>query len=162
RSTNRPSDASIYSPNLLHPITSLRATWRRVSTRWTYSRLSPSGNCEVWVRRYENQHGNILHHMLTSGGTSHYALGNTDAAHERLIRQASLLGPLTERFFRQAGIAPGQRVLDVGSGVGDVTMLAARLVGPSGKVVGVERDARSIERAKTRVAEAGVNNVIFT
>jgi ubiquinone/menaquinone biosynthesis C-methylase UbiE len=39
------------------------------------------------------------------------------------------LEPLTERLFREAGIGAGQRVLDVGFGVGDVAMLAARLVG---------------------------------
>jgi ubiquinone/menaquinone biosynthesis C-methylase UbiE len=100
--------------------------------------------------------------MPTSGGTSHYALGNTDAEHERLIRQAMLLSPLTERFFRQAGIGPGQRVLDLGSGVGDVAMLVVRLVGAAGEVVGVERDTRSIVRARNRVAEAGLNNAIFT
>jgi ubiquinone/menaquinone biosynthesis C-methylase UbiE len=60
--------------------------------------------------------------MPTSDGT-HYALGNTDAEHERLIRQAAILAPLTERFFRQAGIGLGQLVLDLGSGVGDVAML---------------------------------------
>ena len=69
------------------------------------------------------------------------ALGSTDSEHERLIRQAARLAPYTERFFREAGIGPGQRVLDLGSGVGDVAMLAARLVGPSGEVVAVERDA---------------------
>src|SRR5262249_13956211 len=56
----------------------------------------------------------------------------------------------------------GQRVLDLGSGVGDVAMLTARLVGPSGEVVGVERDSRSIARAKARVVEAGLRNVSFT
>jgi len=50
----------------------------------------------------------------------------------------------------EAGIGPGQRVLDLGSGVGDVAMLAARLVGPSGEVVGIERDASSIARANAR------------
>jgi ubiquinone/menaquinone biosynthesis C-methylase UbiE len=91
-----------------------------------------------------------------------YALGSTDSEHERLIRQAARLAPYTERFFREAGIGPGQRVLDLGSGVGDVAMLVARLVRPSGEVVGVERDTRSIARAKARVAEAGVRNVTFT
>ncbi len=100
--------------------------------------------------------------MSTSGPTSHYALGSTDAEHERLIRQAALLAPLTERFFREACIGPGQRILDLGSGVGDIAMLAARLVGPSGEVVGVERDTRSIARARVRVAEAGLHNVTFT
>ena len=93
---------------------------------------------------------------------SSYALGYTNAEHERLIRQAAQLAPLTERFFRDAGIGPGQRVLDLGSGVGDVSMLVARLVGPAGEVVGIERDANSIARAQTRVAQAGLQNVSFT
>ena len=100
--------------------------------------------------------------MTEISPTSQYALGSSDEEHERLIRQAARLAPLTERFFRQAGIGPGQRILDLGSGVGDVAMLAARLVGPSGEVVGLERDTRSIARARARVAEAGLHNVSFT
>src|SRR6266576_2860304 len=93
--------------------------------------------------------------------TSEYVLGYTNGEHERLIRQAARIAPITERLFRSAGIGPGQRVLDIGSGVGDVAMLAARLVGPSGEVVGVERDTRSIARARARVDEAGLRNVSF-
>jgi ubiquinone/menaquinone biosynthesis C-methylase UbiE len=100
--------------------------------------------------------------MTMSGPTSPYALGSTDWEHERLIRQGALLSPCTERFFREAGIGAGQRILDLGSGVGDVAMLLARLVGPSGEVVGVERDAPSIARARVRVDEAGLRNVSFT
>src|SRR5712692_7912525 len=100
--------------------------------------------------------------MTTSNPTAAYALGNTDAEHERLIWQAARVAPTTERLFREAGIGPGQRVLDIGSGVGDVAMLAAWLVGPSGQVVGIERDAKSIARARARVAEAGLLNVSFT
>ena len=100
--------------------------------------------------------------MTASGSPSPYALGSTDWEHERLIRQAALLAPSTEQFLREAGIGPGQRVLDLGSGVGDVAMLAARLVGPSGEVVGVERDAQAIARARVRVAEASLHNVSFT
>ncbi len=99
--------------------------------------------------------------MTSSSPTPHYALGSTDAEHERLIRQAGWLAAYTERFFRDAGIGPGQRVLDLGSGVGDVALLTARLVGCSGEVVGVERDTRSIARARARVAEAGLDNVSF-
>src|SRR6266851_5422062 len=95
--------------------------------------------------------------------TSHsYILGSSDAEHERLSRQAAVLAPFTERLFRDAGVGPGQRVLDLGSGVGDVAMLAARLVGPSGEVVGVEREPQSIARARARVVEAGLHNVTFT
>src|SRR5258708_1014362 len=91
-----------------------------------------------------------------------YALGYTNAEHDRLIRQATRIAPITERLFREAGIGPGQRVLDLGSGMGDVAILVARMVGPSGEVVGIERDASSIVRARARVAEAGLRNVSFT
>jgi ubiquinone/menaquinone biosynthesis C-methylase UbiE len=100
--------------------------------------------------------------MPASGPTSQYALGNTKAEHERLIRQAKFLMPFTERFFHDAGIGAGQRVLDIGSGVGDVAMLVARMVGPSGTVLGVERDTNSVARARARAAEAGFSNVSFT
>src|SRR6202521_5335634 len=100
--------------------------------------------------------------MTEIGPTSQYALGSTDAEHQRLIRQAAWLAAHTERLFREAGIGPGQRVLDLGSGVGDVALIAARLVGPSGEVVGIERDPRSIARARARMAEAGLRNVSFT
>jgi ubiquinone/menaquinone biosynthesis C-methylase UbiE len=86
----------------------------------------------------------------------------TSFEHERLIRQAARVAPHTERLFRDAGIGAGHRVLDLGSGVGDVSMLLARLVGPSGEVVGIERDAQSIERANARVTQAGLRNVRFT
>ncbi|HYL26733.1 MAG TPA: class I SAM-dependent methyltransferase [Candidatus Nitrosotalea sp.] len=90
-----------------------------------------------------------------------YHLGYTDAEHERLIRQAARLEFVTERFFREAGVVEGWRILDVGSGAGDVAMLAARIVGPSGAVVGLERDPRSVERARTRAAELGLANIAF-
>src|SRR5437899_4844413 len=99
--------------------------------------------------------------MAASSPTSDYALGNTDAEYERLIRQAARVAPTTERLFCQAGIGPGQRVLDIGCGVGDVAMLAARLVDPSGKVVGVERDANSIAGARARVTEVGLHIVRY-
>jgi len=100
--------------------------------------------------------------MTDRTSAQQYALGSTAAEHERLIRQSAQLAPLTERLFRDSGIGPGQRVLDIGSGVGDVAMLAAKLVGPSGEVVGVERDPETIARAKARVAEAGLHHVTFT
>jgi ubiquinone/menaquinone biosynthesis C-methylase UbiE len=101
-----------------------------------------------------------MKHMATT--TFDYALGYTNSEHDRLIRQAARIAPYTERLFREAGIGAGQRVLDLGSGVGDVSMLLARIVGPSGEVVGIERDASSIARAKARVTEAGFRNVNFT
>lgn len=98
--------------------------------------------------------------QATDAGST-YVLGWSAAEQDRLIRQANLLEPLTERLFRAAGIGAGQRVLDMGSGVGDVSILAARLVGPSGSVVGVERNAEYIARARDRIAAVGVRNVDF-
>jgi ubiquinone/menaquinone biosynthesis C-methylase UbiE len=99
--------------------------------------------------------------MTKSHRSADYPLGHTDAEHERLIRQAARVAPITERFFREAGIGLGQRVLDLGSGVGDVAMLVARLVGPSGEVVAIERDPKSIAKARARVTDAGFHNVSF-
>lgn len=94
--------------------------------------------------------------------SNQYALGSAAAEHERLIRQANWLAPHTERLFREAGIGPGQRVLDLGCGVGDVSLILARLVGPSGQVVGIDREPRSIARARARAAENGLTNTSFT
>jgi ubiquinone/menaquinone biosynthesis C-methylase UbiE len=97
---------------------------------------------------------------ISSRGES-YLLGGTGHEHERLIRQARIFNPFTERLFRNAGVARGQRVLDIGSGVGDIAMLVAELVGPTGEVVGVERDANTLTKARSRVAEAQLRNVSF-
>jgi ubiquinone/menaquinone biosynthesis C-methylase UbiE len=53
------------------------------------------------------------------------------------------------------------QVLDIGCGVGDVSFLAARLVGPSGKVVGMDKSATSIAIARERAATAKLQNVAF-
>jgi len=92
---------------------------------------------------------------------SEYVLGHTNAEQLRLIRQARVLAPFTNRLFRDAGIASGMRVLDIGCGMGDVTMLAAQLVGPSGRVVSIDRDQASIETAQRRVSAIGLENVKF-
>jgi 2-polyprenyl-3-methyl-5-hydroxy-6-metoxy-1,4-benzoquinol methylase len=90
-----------------------------------------------------------------------YALGRTNAEYDRLIEQAELLRPLTERMLRAAGIGPGMHVLDVGCGVGDVSFLVGSLVGPGGSVVGADLDADVIEVAKQRRIAKGITNVTF-
>ena len=65
----------------------------------------------------------------------------------------------TEQFLVEAGIGRGMRVLDVGCGVGDVTLLVAELVGPEGAVVGVDQDARALQLARERAA--GLGQVTF-
>lgn len=90
-----------------------------------------------------------------------YILGHSDDELDRLQFQAELLHPMTERMLRRAGLAPGMRVLDIGCGTGDVTRLAARLVGPTGSVTGIDREARPLTRAASRAREVGLSWVRF-
>jgi ubiquinone/menaquinone biosynthesis C-methylase UbiE len=59
------------------------------------------------------------------------------------------VAPITLQFYRDAGIAKGMRVLDVGSGAGDTALLLAELVGDDGFVVGVDRAAAAVDAART-------------
>jgi ubiquinone/menaquinone biosynthesis C-methylase UbiE len=93
---------------------------------------------------------------------ANYVLGHTSLEQQRLIRQARLLAPLTERFLRDAGISSGMRVLDIGCGMGDVTMIAAQLVGPAGGVTSIDLDHASIETAQRRAAAFGFENIFFS
>ena len=90
-----------------------------------------------------------------------YALGRTKAEYHRLVEQAELLRPLTERMLRAAGIGTGMHVLDTGCGVGDVSFLVRELVGPAGSVVGVDLDGDAVRLADDRRAALGVTNVVF-
>jgi SAM-dependent methyltransferase len=98
----------------------------------------------------------------TLGGQQpRYILGHDPDELDRLIYQARFFGDLTEEVLRRAGIVPGMRVLDVGCGTGDVSFLAARLVGPTGAVIGVDRSAEAVAVAERRARGAGLGNVSF-
>jgi SAM-dependent methyltransferase len=58
--------------------------------------------------------------------------------------------------IRHAELAPGETVLDVGSGGGIDTILAARRVGPTGKAIGLDLLDEMRDRAAANAAEAGV------
>jgi 2-polyprenyl-3-methyl-5-hydroxy-6-metoxy-1,4-benzoquinol methylase len=90
-----------------------------------------------------------------------YVLGHSEAELKRLASQARLIDPITKRFFQSAGIRNGMRILDVGSGAGDVAILLARLVGPDGTIVGTDPAPVAIAAAQHRVKAAGVSNVVF-
>jgi 2-polyprenyl-3-methyl-5-hydroxy-6-metoxy-1,4-benzoquinol methylase len=90
-----------------------------------------------------------------------YALGYSEGEFRRLKFQGEYFRDFTEDVLRRAGIAPGMRVLDIGSGVGDVSLLAADLVGPSGEVLGIDRSEEALDVARRRAAAAGHDNVRF-
>jgi len=63
--------------------------------------------------------------------------------------------------FSLGPIRPGETVLDIGCGAGVDTLIAARLVGPAGRVAGVDATPEMIARARANLALAGLNNVSF-
>lgn len=84
--------------------------------------------------------------------THDYLLGHTEPELVRLAHQAKLIAPATKAILTLAGLAPGMRVLDLGTGIGDVALLAAELVGPTGSVVGIDREERALATARQRAA----------
>ena len=94
---------------------------------------------------------------------SGYQLGTGIGEDEvaRLEAQGAAIAPATRMIFAEAGIRPGMRVLDLGCGAGDVAFVAADLVGPEGCVVGVDRSADALARARRRAAQRGLTQVRF-
>src|SRR5215475_9988384 len=90
-----------------------------------------------------------------------YVLGHSAFELERLARQERLIGPATRDYFEAAGVVPGMRVLDVGSGTGVVAFLAAELVGPSGEVVGTDVAPTAVATANKAAAARGLARVAF-
>lgn len=91
-----------------------------------------------------------------------YVLGHAPEELRRLILQAVILRPITARLLQDAGISRGMRVLDLGCGAGDVTMLLAEMVGPSGSVIGIDRSPQALALARERIGDTRHRNVTFT
>jgi ubiquinone/menaquinone biosynthesis C-methylase UbiE len=90
-----------------------------------------------------------------------YVLGHSKQELRRLILQAENLRPITTRLLRDAGLEPGMRVVDLGCGVGDVALLAAEMVGPTGTVIAIDRNTTAIITARARASAAGHANIEF-
>jgi SAM-dependent methyltransferase len=96
-----------------------------------------------------------------SAAHEQYALGRSPQEYARLARQAEIMKPMTRRLFAEAGLQPGMRVLDLGSGAGDVCMLLAEMVGLGGTVIGLDLDEDAMLHARARAAAAGLANITF-
>jgi len=60
-----------------------------------------------------------------------------------------------------ARLRPGERVLDVGTGTGAAALLAARRVGMSGRVLGIDRSPAMLAKARAKASRKGLTNVTF-
>jgi SAM-dependent methyltransferase len=90
-----------------------------------------------------------------------YVLGHAKQELDRLGTQARMIDPLTRRVLLEAGIGPGLRVLDVGSGAGHLAFLAAELVGEAGEVVGLDRSPVALEAARAGAAARRARKISF-
>jgi len=90
-----------------------------------------------------------------------YVLGHSEQELQRLGRQSLLIEPATRAFLAEAAVGAGMRVLDVGSGAGDVAFLVAGLVGESGEVIGTDRAPAAVAAASARARERGLRHVSF-
>lgn len=68
---------------------------------------------------------------------------------------------LSDRLVELAEIKPGQRVLDVATGIGEPAVTAARHVGPNGRVVATDQAPQMLAIAKERAGELGLQNMEF-
>src|SRR5881394_1878668 len=88
-----------------------------------------------------------------------YVLGTHDEELERLGVQHRAWRPVVLDCWKAAGVTSGSRVLDVGAGPGYATVDLAEIVGPSGKVVVVERSTNFVSAIRRTIEKRALSNV---
>ncbi len=78
---------------------------------------------------------------------------------DRLIIQS--LHPVSDMLIKNTDIISGYSVLDMATGTGEPALTIAKIVGPRGRVVGVDLSPDMLEVAKERMASQGLKNVTF-
>jgi|HubBroStandDraft_1064217.scaffolds.fasta_scaffold31985_3 SAM-dependent methyltransferase len=91
--------------------------------------------------------------------TKDYVLGTHDEEIERLGLQHGAWRQRALDAWRSAGIGLGQTVLDVGSGPGYAALDLAELVGPSGRVVAIDKSERFLRALDASRRERGIDNI---
>ena len=96
-----------------------------------------------------------------AGNAAQIAYWNDDAAPTWTAFQEridAVFAPLTALAMAAAAPAPGERVVDVGCGCGDTVLGLASCVGPGGHVLGLDVSVPMSDRARRRIAAAGIRN----
>jgi ubiquinone/menaquinone biosynthesis C-methylase UbiE len=90
-----------------------------------------------------------------------YSLATGPSAVRRLMILHNIYAPFGKRILLKAGLKAGMKVADFGCGVGLVSRMLAEIVGPMGKVVGIDASAEQVEQAANICRETGLNNIAF-
>jgi ubiquinone/menaquinone biosynthesis C-methylase UbiE len=88
-----------------------------------------------------------------------YVLGTHDDELERLGLQHRVWQPWVIDAWKRAGFSPGQTLLDLGCGPGYATVDLASIAGRSGKVIGIDRSRRFLDRLDRVASEDGLHSV---
>ncbi len=98
---------------------------------------------------------------VTGGAQDAYAIAGGEEGKRRLNLLADIMRPTTVELLARVGVGLGKACLDVGCGGGHVTVDLARMVGASGRVVGIDFDPEIVELARQDAGATGVDNVDF-
>lgn len=88
-----------------------------------------------------------------------YVLGTHDEEISRLALQHRVWRPRASDAWRRAGFTTGQTILDVGCGPGHATLDLAEIVGPTGRVVALDRSRRFLDALEAATRRRGLENV---
>ena len=99
--------------------------------------------------------------MPQTDATRRYAIRGGKEGKERLDVLARVLLPTTTQLLDRVGLIRGMKCLDIGCGGGHVAILMARIVGPEGRVIGTDTDAKILALAREDAKAAKVTNVKF-
>jgi SAM-dependent methyltransferase len=91
-----------------------------------------------------------------TGAAPHsYAIAGGEDGKRRLDLLSDIMRDTTLRLLEDAGLGRGDRVLDVGCGGGHVALDMAGIVGPEGRVLGIDFDPHVLELAREDARNAG-------
>ena len=96
---------------------------------------------------------------MASAHSPSYPLGGTQAERDRLLTQAEQYEPTANWLLDQIGIRPGWRAVDIGCGPIGILNLLSQRVGQGGMVIGLEREQRFVEMARSEITKRGLGNV---
>ena len=133
-----------------------------------YSNVAPSVaiNIETLRKAIQNEYKEVAEHPnkgfhFHTGRTLTKIVDYKDRWLEGVSESAIESFAGTGNPFAMGELVSGERVVDIGSGGGIDSLVAARMVSPDGKVVGIDMTLEMLERARSAAAESGVENVEF-